>query len=96
MAKDLFSINLSWIDDNGLYEIIKKDVYDMIRKGNRSEEFGYIVNFLDEISNEYIQNKKDARKGLNIVKENVKSESLKEIAKELEKAIFGHHDDKDN
>ena len=32
LVKDLLSINLSWIDDNRLYEIIRKDVYDMLKK----------------------------------------------------------------
>ena len=84
---------MSWIADNGLYEIIKKDGYDMIRKGNRSEELSSIANFLDEIDNEYIKNKEDAQEGLDIVKEDVSSKSLKEIVKELEKAIFGYDGD---
>ena len=85
-----------WVNDNRLYETIKKDVYDMIRKGNRSKELEYIANFLDEIDNEYIKNKEDTRKGLNIVKENVKIEASKNIVKELEKAIFGYDDKKDD
>ena len=93
-AKDLFGgIDISWIDNNRLYEIIKKDVYDMIRKGNRSKELEYIVNFLDEIDNEYIKNKKDAQKGLKIVKQNVKIEASKNIVKELEKALIGYDGD---
>ena len=33
LAKDLFGgVDLSWIGDNRLYETIKKDVYDMIKK----------------------------------------------------------------
>ena len=68
----------------------------MIRKGNRSKELEYIANFLDEIDNEYIKNKEDTRKGLNIVKQNVKIEASKNIVKELEKAIFGYDDKKDD
>ena len=92
-AKDLFSVNLSWIDDNGLYEIIKKDVYDKLRNDNKSPELLSIANFLDMIDDEYIKNKKDAWEELNIVKQNVKSEGLMKIVKELEKAIFGHYGD---
>ena len=81
-AKDLFGgTDLSWVNDNRLYETIKKDVYDMIRKGNRSKELESIANFLDEIDNEYIKNKEDTRKGLNIVKQNVKIEASKNIVK---------------
>ena len=96
-TKDLFGgTDLSWVNDNRLYETIKKDVYDMIRKGNRSKELESIANFLDEIDNEYIKNKEDTRKGLNIVKQNVKIEASKNIVKELEKAIFGYDDKKDD
>ena len=45
LVKDLLSINLSWIDDNRLYEIIRKDVYDMLKKGNMSQELSYIAHF---------------------------------------------------
>ena len=96
LARDLFGgADISWINDDRLYETIKKDVYDMIKKGNRSKEIEYTSNFLDEIDNEYIKNKKDVRKGLNIVKQNVKIGASKNIVKELEKAIFGHDDGDD-
>ena len=66
-SKDLFGgVDLSWINDNRLYETSKKDVYDIIRRGNRSNEIEYIANFLDNIENEYIKNKKEAQKGLDI------------------------------
>ena len=96
-AKDLFGgINLLWVNDNRLYEIIKKDVYDMIKKGNRSEELRYIANFLDEIDNEYIKNKEEAREGLNIVKQNVKIEASQNIVKEDDRDDKGDGDDKDD
>ena len=68
MVKDLLSINLSWIDDNRLYEIIRKDVYDMLKKGNMSHELSYIAHFKDDIENEYIKNKKKAWEKLNVCK----------------------------
>ena len=40
--------------------------------------------------------KKDAREEFKIVKENVKSEDLKEVVKDLEQAIFGDNDNDDN
>ena len=49
---------------------------------------------LDDINNEHIKNKKDALKKIKDVKNDVKSEDLKDIVKELEFSIFGHHDDK--
>ena len=48
--------------------------------------------FIDNINNERVKNKKDAREEFKIVKKNVKSEALKEIVKDLEQAIFGDDD----
>ena len=48
--------------------------------------------FIDNINNECVKNKKDAREEFKIVKKNVKSEVLKEIVKDLEQAIFGDDD----
>ena len=45
---------------------------------------------LDDITNEYIKNEKDALEEFKLVKNNVKSETLKDIVKELERAIFGY------
>ena len=42
----------------------------MLRKSDKSLELLSIANFLDEIDNEYIKNKEEAREGLNIVKQN--------------------------
>ena len=48
--------------------------------------------FINNINNERIKNKKDAREEFKIVKKNVKSEALKEIVEDLEQAIFGDDD----
>ena len=95
LAKDLLNLNLSCINDNKLYQNVREDVFDRYKKDNKSPELLSIANFLDKIDNEYIKNKKDAREELNIVKQNVSSEALKEIMKYLEQAIFGY-DDKDD
>ena len=57
-----------------------------------STELLPIQNFLDDINNEDITNKDDARKEFIKLKENVKSEELKDIVKELERAIFGYEE----
>ena len=50
--------------------------------------------FIDNINNERVKNKKDAREEFKTVKKNVKNEALKQIVKDLEPAIFGYDDDK--
>ena len=52
--------------------------------------------FLDNITSEYIKNKKDVLEEFKTVKNNVKSENLKDIVKKLELAIFGYDYDDDN
>ena len=47
-------------------------------------------NFLDDVNNEDIKNKKGASKNFKDLKNNVKSDKLKDIVKELEHAIFGY------
>ena len=49
-----------------------------------------IQNFLDNINNEYIKNKKDTLKNFKDLKNNVKSKELKDIVKQLERSIFGY------
>ena len=51
-----------------------------------------IQSFLDNTNNEHIKNKKDAREELKKLKNNVKSGELKDIVKELERAIFGYEE----
>ena len=55
-------------------------------------ELSTLRTFIDNINNERVKNKKDAREEFKIVKENVKSQALKEIVKDLEQAIFGDDD----
>ena len=55
-----------------------------------------IQSFLDDIDNEYIQNKKYASKNLKNLKNNVKSNELKDIVKELECAILGYGDENES
>ena len=48
------------------------------------------------MTNEYIKNKKDALEEFRTIKNNVKSENLKDIVKKLELAIFGYEYDDDD
>ena len=61
-------------------------------KNRDSTELLSIQNFLDAINNEDITNKDDARKEFIKLKKNIKSEKLKDIVKELERAIFGYEE----
>ena len=79
-----------------LYDKISQDVVARYNKDKHSNELLSIQNFLDNKANEYIKNKKDAWKKIKIVKNNVKSENLKDIVKELECAIFRYNYDDDN
>ena len=55
-------------------------------------QLNYYQNFLDAINNEDITNKDDARKEFIKLKKYIKSEELKDIVKELERAIFGYEE----
>ena len=79
-----------------LYDEISQDVVPIYNKDKHSNELKSIQTFLDDITNEYIKNKKDAFEEFKTVKNNVKSENLKDIVKELERAIFGYDYDDDN
>ena len=48
--------------------------------------------FLDDVNNEYIENKDDARKKFKNLKNDVKSDELEYIVKELECSIFGYEE----
>ena len=61
---EIFDLNLSWINDYKLYQNVRQDVFDMYKKDKESPELLSIANCLDNIANEYIKNKKDARKEL--------------------------------
>ena len=81
-------IDISWIDNTELFNKICNDVTSRYNKNKDSFELLSIQNFLDNINNEHIKNKKHAREELKKLKNNVKSGELKDIVKELERAIF--------
>ena len=83
-------IDISWIDDPRLFNKINNDVTNRYGKNKNSTELLSIQNFLDDINNEDIKDKKDARKEYIKLKKKIKSEELKDIVKELERAIFGY------
>ena len=89
----IFDINLSWMYNPQLYDEIIQDVFAKYNKDKHSNELLSIQTFLDNINNEYIENKKDASEEFKTVKNNVKSENLKDIDKELDRATFGCDDD---
>ena len=89
----IFNIDLSWMYNLKLYNEISQYVSYTYNKEKHSNELKSIQTFLDNITNEYIKNKKDVLEKFKTVKNNVKSENLKDIVKELDLAIFGYHYD---
>ena len=85
-------IDITWIDDPELFNQINNDVTNRCRKDRDSTELLSIQDFLDDINNEYIENKDDAREKFKNLKNNVKSDELKDIAKELERSIFRYEE----
>ena len=55
-------IDISWIDDPRLFNKINNDVTNRYGKNKNSTELLSIQNFLDDINNEDIKDKKYARK----------------------------------
>ena len=55
-------IDISWIDDPNLFNQISNDVTNRYREDKNSTKLLSIQNFLDDINNEDIKGKKDARK----------------------------------
>ena len=90
------SIDLSWMNDLQLYRQIASEVFARYDRDKDSLELFTLRTFIDNINNERVKNKKDAREEFKIVKKNVKSEALKEIVKNLEQAIFGHDNNGNN
>ena len=82
-------IDISWIDNTALFNKISNGT-SRYNKNKESFELLSIQNFLDNINNEYIKNKKNALKNFKDLKNNVKSKELKYIVKELERSIFGY------
>ena len=93
---NIFDIDLSWMHSPQLYDEIRQDVVDRYNKDKKSNELKSIQTFLDNITNEFIENKKDALKEFKTIKNNVKSENLKDIVKELELTIFEYNYDDDD
>ena len=85
-------IDITWIDDPELFNQINNDVTNKYRKEKNSAELLSVQGFLDNINNEYIENKDDAHEKFKNLKNDVKSDELKDIVKELERAIFGHEE----
>ena len=75
-----------------LYRQIAPEVFARYNRDKDSFELFTLQTFIDNINNERVKNKKDAREEFKTVKKNVKSEALKEIVKDLEQAIFGDND----
>ena len=80
-------IDITWVDDPKLFNQINNDVTNRYRKDKNSTELLSIQDFLDNINNEDITNKDDAHE--KYIKKKNKSDELKDIVKELERAIFG-------
>ena len=91
--KEPGSTKLSWTHDPVLYRQGNEDAQARYLADEGSFELLSIRTFLDDINRGDIKNKKHAQKIFTVVKENVSSKALKEIIKELEKAIFGPVDD---
>ena len=91
MIKPSF-IDLSWMNDLQLYKKIASEVFSKYNGDKNSFELFTLRTFIDNINNEHFKNKKDAQEEFKNVKNNIKSEALKEIVKDLEQAIFGDND----
>ena len=85
-------IDFSWMTDLQLYKKFASEVFSRYNGDKNSFELFTLRTFIDNINNERVKNKKDAREEIKNVKKNVKSEALKEIVKDLEQAMFGDDD----
>ena len=83
-------IDITWVDNPKLFKKINNDVTNRYHKDKNSTELLSIQSFLDDINNEHIENKKDAYEKFKDLKNDVKNDELKNIVKELERAIFGY------
>ena len=70
------TIDITWIDDPELFNQINNDVTNRYRKDKNSTELLSIQEFLDDINNEYTENKYDAHENLKNLKNDVKSDEL--------------------
>ena len=87
------SIDLSWMNDLQLLRQIASEVFTRENRDKDSLELFTLRTFIDNINNERVKNKKDAREEFKTVKKNFRSEDLKQIVKDLEQAMFGYDDD---
>ena len=85
-------IDITWVDDPNLFNQINNYVSKRYHKNRDSTELLSIQNFLDDINNEDITSKDDARKESIELKKFFKSKELKDIVKEFECAIFGYEE----
>ena len=69
------------MNDLQLYEKIASEVFSRYNGDKNSFELVTFRTFIDNINNERVKNKKDAREEFKIVKKNVTSEVLKEMLK---------------
>ena len=81
------TIDITWNDDPELFNQINNDVTNRYRKN--STELLSIQDLLDDINNGYIENTDDTREKFKNLKNDVQIDELKDIVKELERAIFG-------
>ena len=77
---------------NYLIKLTMMLLINRYRKDKNSTELLSIQDFLDDINNEYFENKNDAHEKFKNLKNDVKSDELKDIVKELERAIFGNEE----
>ena len=78
--------DLSWMNDLQLYKKIASEVFSRYNGDKDSFELFTLRTFIDNINNARVKNKIDVREEFKTVKKNVKSEALKQIVKELERA----------
>ena len=85
-------IDITWVDDPNLFNQINNYFAKRYHKDRDSTELLSIQSFIDDINNEDITNKDDARKEFKNLKSDVKSDELKDIVKELDRSICGYEE----
>ena len=85
-------IDVTWVDDPNLFNQVNNYVAKRYHEDRGSTELLSIQNVLDDINNEYITNKDYVRKEFIKLKKNINKNELKDIFKELERAIFGYEE----
>ena len=85
-------IDVTWVDDPNLFNQVNNYVAKRYHEDRGSTELLSIQKVLDDINNEYITNKDYVRKEFIKLKKNINKNELKDIFKELERAIFGYEE----